>query len=165
MSRSQLACVFDVSVRGFDESIRPLAPKNCTKKKGHEVMFYARGLLEEWWKHKADLKYGLRDPVQLAEGEQGPALERFRDERAKIAKLERKALERTLVDRGTMHECLARMASVLRRAGERLRIRCGPQALEIFNEALDSMDRSLETFFLEHGEDPGNNGEAKRKRR
>ena len=94
-----------------------------------------------------------------------PALERLREETYKLRRLERLHREGKLVDRDIMHDCLARQASILRRAGERLQRLYGKEAFAIFNEGLDSMDREIENSLREHEEAPGNNGEAKRTRR
>ena len=88
----------------------------------------------------------------------------LREETYKLRRLERLHRENELVDRHIMHDWIGRVASVLRRAGDRLQRRCGKEAFKIYNEALDDVDRHIEIFFGDEAP-PSNNGQAKRKRR
>lgn len=76
-------------------------------------------------------------------GHDGPALERLREEKFRLAQLDRRERESQLLPRDAVHERLALVASILRRAGETLARRCGPEAHQILNEALDEADREV----------------------
>ena len=104
------------------------------------------------------------DDEDLYSNVTSPALERLREETYKLRRLERLKREDELVDRNIMHDCLARLAGVLRRAGDRLQRRCGPEAFAIYNEALDGIDRELETFFGNEAPSTKNGPERKKRR-
>jgi hypothetical protein len=76
-----------------------------------------------------------------------PALERYREERALIARLDRLERERVLVPRDKMREGLGRAASMLRAAGDTLQRQFGPAAGEILDEALDDVQREMNRLF------------------
>ena len=80
----------------------------------------------------------------LLTGETSPALERYREERAALARLDRLEREHVLVNRQEIREGLSRIASVLRTAGDTLQRQFGPGALEILNEALAEAERDME---------------------
>lgn len=90
----------------------------------------------------------------LLGGENSPALERYREEKAKLARLDRLERERNLLPRSQVHDVLTRMASLLRGAGDTLQRQFGPDALGVLHEALDDVDRELTEFLGDtHGDD------------
>lgn len=84
----------------------------------------------------------IGDEAELAGGD-SPALERYRDEKAKIARLDRLEREGELVRRETLHETLIAFAGVFRAAGEKLRTQFGNEALLILTEAIDAAERLI----------------------
>ena len=104
-----------------------------------------------WW-HDFLAENGHRlagpkpDDPMLA-GVDSPALERYREERAKLARLDRLAREQSLLPRDSMREVLGRIARILRSAGESLGRQYGPDAQDLLNEALDDYSGEVETFF------------------
>lgn len=88
-----------------------------------------------------------RADEQLLQGPNSPALERFRDERAKIAKLDREERERQLVSRDEVRQNLARIATILRGAGDTLQRQFGPEAVAILYEALEDAEREIQSAF------------------
>ena len=104
----------------------------------------------------ADNKYKLtRDDDPLMVGGSSPALERYREERALLAKLDRREREAELLPRDEVRQSLAKMASVLRGAGETLQRQFGQAAADILNEALDDTEHEINRFFGgEPDEDP-----------
>lgn len=90
---------------------------------------------------------------ELLSGESSPALERYREERAALARLDRLERERVLVNRQEIREGLSRIASVLRTAGDTLQRQYGPGALEILNEALAEAERTIERSDNEPADD------------
>jgi hypothetical protein len=83
-----------------------------------------------------------------------PALERYREERAAIARLDRLERERVLVRRDEIRQGLGRIAAILRTAGETLGQQYGNDAAEILNEALDDAERDIARFFGREADDP-----------
>jgi len=76
-----------------------------------------------------------------------PALERYREERAAMARLDRLERERVLVPRDEVREGLGRIAMILRGAGDSLQQQFGAGAVELLNEALDDATREIEQLF------------------
>jgi hypothetical protein len=93
------------------------------------------------------------DDDELLHGTNSPALERYRDERAMLARLDRLEREGCLVPRDKVREALGRMATMLREAGDTLQREFGMAALDIFLEALDDVERELERSFGEQCDD------------
>lgn len=97
-------------------------------------------------------KLAADDDALLGAKVSSPALERFREERAKLARLERMERERLLVSRDAVREGLGRVAAVLRSAGETLQKQFGPAALEVLHEALDDAEEQVRRLFGEADE-------------
>lgn len=96
----------------------------------------------------ADNKYKLtRDDDPLMVGGASPALERYREERASLARLDRREREGELLPRDEVRQSLAKMASVLRVAGETLQRQFGQAAADILNEALDDTEHEIDRVF------------------
>ncbi len=88
-----------------------------------------------------------RDEDELLQGSGSPALERYREERALIAKLDRLEREGNLIPRDQVRQTLGRIASILRAAGDTLQRQFGEPAIEILYEALDDADREILRVF------------------
>lgn len=96
----------------------------------------------------ADNAYRLtRDDADLMQGNGSPALERFREERAALARLDRLEREGQLVQRDLARNALARIATVLRNAGDALQRQFGLTAVEILYDALTEAEREVERTF------------------
>jgi hypothetical protein len=76
-----------------------------------------------------------------------PALERYREERALLARLDRLERERVLVQRDQVREGLGRITSIIRTAGDTLQRQFGPGAGEILYESLNNAEREIERLF------------------
>ena len=72
-----------------------------------------------------------RDDDPLLQGSSSPALERYREERAALARLDRLERERRLLPRDQVREALGRIAAILRGAGDTLQRNVGAAAAEI----------------------------------
>jgi len=83
----------------------------------------------------------------LLGGTNSAALERYRDERAKLARLERLQKEGELLPREDVHQVLGQIATVLRSAGEILGRQFGADAQDVLNEALDDAQHEIERAF------------------
>ncbi len=88
-----------------------------------------------------------RDDDDLMNGAATPALERYREERAALARLDRLEREGKLVARDTIRQSLAQVASLIRAAGESLQRQFGQGAADVLNEALDDAEREIASFF------------------
>jgi phage terminase Nu1 subunit (DNA packaging protein) len=142
VTRADLARVFDCSVTAFDKYIRPHAAPEHQRKQGKALYFYARGVIESWaLRHRAEI-----DDALLTSTADSPALERYREERAKLAKLDRLEREDSLGERSRLVFSLTLMGTILRNAGETIRREFGPGAGEILDAALDDFDRQIESL-------------------
>jgi hypothetical protein len=88
-----------------------------------------------------------RDEDPWMQGAGSPALERYREERAALARLDRLEREARLIPRDIVREVLGRIAAILRAAGDSLQRQFGPSAVEILYEALDDGQREIERSF------------------
>lgn len=96
----------------------------------------------------ADNAYKLaRDEAELMQGTGSPALERFREERAALARMDRLEREGDLIPRDVARDVLARVASVLRNAGDALQRQFGVAAVEILFDALSEAGREIDRAF------------------
>lgn len=92
-----------------------------------------------------------RDEDELMNGAASPALERYREERASMARLDRLEREGQLLQRDLVRMSLAKVSSVLRGAGESLQRQFGQAAADILSDALDDAQLEINRFF-EQGE-------------
>lgn len=88
-----------------------------------------------------------RDLDDMLVGTGSPALERYREERAKLARLDRLDREQQLLPRDEVREALSQIATILRGAGETLQREFGAGAADILYEALDDADREIDRTF------------------
>jgi len=88
-----------------------------------------------------------RDEDPLMQGTGSPALERYREERAAMARLDRLEREQQLVPRDAARESLGRIAAILRGAGDTLQREFGLAAVEVLYEALDDSQREIDRIF------------------
>ena len=94
-------------------------------------------------------KLAAEDDEMLGSGVPSPALERYREERAKLARLDRLERERVLVPRDEVREGLGRIAAIIRSAGEALQRQFGASAVDLLYEALDDAQREIDQRFGE----------------
>ena len=76
-----------------------------------------------------------------------PALERYREERAALARLDRLERERQLLPRDDVRQGLARVATMLRGMGDALQRQFGVAAVELLEETLDDAQHEIERLF------------------
>ena len=96
-----------------------------------------------------------REDDELLQGSNSPALERYREERALLARLDRLERERRLLPRDEVREALGRIAAILRGAGDALQRQFGTAAVQILHEALDDAQREIASSLGEPEEDRG----------
>lgn len=102
--------------------------------------------LHDFLAKKAHVLAAAETDDPLLVGGNSPALERYRDAKAKLANLELEAKRRELVPREQVHDALARVASILRAAGETIQ-RYSVEAHRVLDEALESAQREIDTLF------------------
>jgi hypothetical protein len=91
-----------------------------------------------------------RDDDPMMQGSGSPALERYREERAAMAKLDRLEREGSLLPRDEVREALGRVANILRGAGDTLQRQHGQAAVDILLETLDDAQREVDRCFGGH---------------
>ena len=84
-----------------------------------------------------------REDDELLQGGSSPALERYREERALLARLDRLEREDRLLPRDEVRQALGRIAAILRNAGDTLSREFGTAAAEVLHEALDDAQREI----------------------
>jgi hypothetical protein len=88
-----------------------------------------------------------KDDDMLLGESNSPALERYREEKALLARLDRLEREQQLIRRDVVREGTGRIAARLRTAGETLERQYGRGALEILLEALADVERDIERSY------------------
>ena len=96
------------------------------------------------------------DPDLVGDEADNPMLERLREEKWKLARLDRLQREQQLVAREDTHQIFGRAAERIRQAGELLQKQFGSDAAAILEEAIDDAMRLVDRAF----EDAGSNGQA-----
>jgi len=80
-------------------------------------------------------------------GPTSPALERWREEKYRLARLERMEREQLLLPRDLVHQGLTRMAAIFRRLGDTMQRLHGRAAHQLVDEALDDCQREIDDLF------------------
>ena len=88
-----------------------------------------------------------RDDDALMQGNGSPALERYREERTALVRLDRLEREGELVAQDDAREVLGRVAAVIRGVGEALQRRFGAEAADILYEGMDEAEREIARFY------------------
>lgn len=104
-------------------------------------------------KERAALAINREDPLMYDDTD-SPGLERYRTAKAQLAELDVAERQRSVLRRDQVRDALGRFASILRRLGERLGKRFGPEATKLFNRALDDCQRLVDSEFGDAKEDP-----------
>ncbi len=92
-----------------------------------------------------------REDDALLQGGSSPALERYREERAELARLDRLERQGQLLPRDEVKLALGRIAAILRGAGDALQRQFGLAAVEVLYEALTDAQREMDRSFGETG--------------
>jgi len=72
-----------------------------------------------------------------------PALEKWRHEKWLLARIERRQKEKDLVPRDVLHNYLQNIGNQLREVGEFLQRNYGPDALDHWNDKLDTIEKNV----------------------
>ena len=96
----------------------------------------------------ADNKHKLaRVDDDLMVGPTSPALERYREERAAMARMMRLEREGELLPRDLVRQSLAKTATILRNAGESMQKQFGQSAADLLYEAIGDAEAEIVRFF------------------
>ena len=96
----------------------------------------------------ADNKHKLaRDDDDLMSGPASPALERYREERAIMAKILRLEREGQLLPRDLVRQSMSKTAAIIRQVGESLQKQFGDAAAHLLYEGIDDATAEIERFF------------------
>jgi phage terminase Nu1 subunit (DNA packaging protein) len=131
-TQGEVAEFFNVSVDTVKNWAKQKMPG---KPKGYRLDHIAIWLRTEGPGSKA-LRVQSDDPL-LEDGD-SPALERYRLAKAKLAELDLETRKGQLIERDKARDIFSRWAVLVRRMGERLAKRFGPDAAATVNETLDS---------------------------
>jgi hypothetical protein len=106
-------------------------------------------VVRAWHDFLADnaIKLAKEDEDALLQAPSSPALERYREERAALARLDRLEREGQLLPRDQVREALGRIAAIVRTAGDDVQRQFGAAAGEILYEALDDAKREINHTF------------------
>jgi hypothetical protein len=146
-ARDEAAAIFGIKAKSFDAGQRTLLPaagphvKIVGKRPYFRVCLFVRAAIDE-----AVRKAQAGVDELLAGGGDSPALEAYRLEKAKLARLDRLERERQLLDRDLTHAWLSQLASIIRSAGETMQRQLGQPGREahaILEEALAEYERSV----------------------
>jgi len=143
----QSAEICGLSDGAFRHDYRPKIPKGKLHEKKQGVTVYLNGqtvvktLFDA--REESRARAGKLSKSADATIMDGGALERLRDEKAQIAKLERLERERSLIPRDEIHDLMNQLAGILRSAGECLQRTHGNGAQQILDDAIDSFEREV----------------------
>jgi hypothetical protein len=105
----------------------------------------------------ADNKHKLaRDDDVLMVGPTSPALERYREERAAMARMSRLEREGELLPRDSVRQSLSKTATILRNAGESLQKQFGQSAADLLYEAIGDAEAEIIRFFTQRDSEDDN---------
>jgi hypothetical protein len=89
------------------------------------------------------IKLAREEDPMMAGGAGSPSLEMYREEKAKLARLDRLQREGELMPRSDARAGMGRVAALLRRIGDYLQRTYGSAAMDAFYEALDDAEREI----------------------
>ena len=155
VTRQTLADVFGVTAGGLDKLVKVLdLSSDAVAGQGtKDLRYHGRAVLDAWRAAAVEAAVAKTDGDPMLSGSASPALERYRDEKAKLAKLDRLEREGTLVEIGIVHRMVDDFIVHLRRASERLQTECGDRAYEIYVAALAEAEAAVARHFAAGGEE------------
>lgn len=131
-----------VSHEAWNKTYRPLVPVNAIRGAGPNTRIRLRNLIDaliqrELARQREAMGQGDDDPM-LYQGGESPNLERLRAAKAKLAEMDLEERRGTHADLAELHQSLLRFGGQIRRAGEILQRRYGPEATDVLNEAIET---------------------------
>jgi hypothetical protein len=128
-TQKEVCLFFGVSI----DTVKNWAKQGMPGKKGN----WSLDLIAQWLRADGPWKRWDDDPL-LGEGGDSPSLERYRLAKAKLAELDLEMRKGQLIERDKARDIFGRWAVLVRRMGERLGKRFGPDAAATVNETLES---------------------------
>ena len=132
-SARQLSDILGITIQGISQSYQPVLVETDIDKSGRPTLLRCAAVLDIYVSRRADQ---FLEPLQ--DGGDSPALERYRLAKAKLAELDLHLRKNDLIERDKAKEIFLRWAVLVRRMGERLSKRFGPDAAATVNETLDA---------------------------
>ncbi len=135
LNRHEMCAVFDIGPKTWENTYRRYASPESQKLVNGTRYYHARSVLDSWSKAQA-LKSatGIDDPMLLV-GD-SPALERYRNARARLSEIEVAAKEKSFVAVSDIEPPLMGLTVPLREAGDALARQFGNHAAAILNQAV-----------------------------
>jgi hypothetical protein len=152
---AELAEILGISKAYFDAQIRPKIRLSDERKEGRTVYLRASSAVSIWVKMQVAKEVAAAAPAMSFESDEGfafgtsPALEKYREERAKLARLDRLEREKKLVRRDSMKIMLSQIARMLRQTVELLQRDFGNEAAELLRDALKALEVSVASSEIE----------------
>jgi len=140
LTASTGAWLLSMSDSGFRQAKPP---------RGDDGRTYDARALVQW--HIGRLK--TPDPLMDTPAMDSPSLERYRAAKAKLAELAYEQACRTVLPVAEVRAAIVGMTGPLRRAGEELGRRFGPEAQKVLNDAISNYCAALRRQYSQGGED------------
>lgn len=147
LTRVQAGELIELSARQFDDAIRPRLDSESKRGSGAKLRYHASAIVRAFVTYRVE----QQSPVGTGEDDElldprvsSPNLERLRGFKADIAQLDWKEKDKQLVSRDVIFKAMRPAATGLRGAGDRLILRYGNDAGEIYNEAVQEFLEAME---------------------
>jgi hypothetical protein len=143
VSMAVLLELFDVERQTFHENIRPkIAPENIRNEGQRGMLFYARGVLDDFVSYKLGQVVNVDEEDAMMEGN-SPAQERWRAAKAGMAEIQLAEMLKQVARVDLLKESFAPAIAAMRECGERLIREFGNIAGDVFNTAIDRFEKVL----------------------
>ena len=149
-SKETLCELFDCNPTYFETTLRRKIPEEAIDKGDRAFTYNGRTVIEVWAESRLRVSRKVKgDVVEPALGDLdtvavSPALEKFRTERYKLARMERLQKQNLLIPRDKVRSSLLFLASILRDATDRLQKLYGSRVVELMDEALQVFEAQIE---------------------
>jgi len=146
VSIREATALIGVSPDHFYRQILPIVAEEHTTKRGGRRWVIGRAVVEAHMARIVERVSGEdSDPLMVGgSGSRSPALERYRAEKALLAKMEREEKEGSLIPRDLIRRGFTVAAGLIRQAGEILQRDFGTAAADVLNRALDDAEREID---------------------
>lgn len=152
---AELAEILGISKAYFDAQIRKKIKLSDERQEGRTIYLRASAAVAIWVKMKVAKEVAAVAPAIPFESDEGfslgtsPALEKYREERAKLARLDRLEREKKLVRRDLMKIMLSQIARMLRQTMELLERDFGNEPAELLRDAIKAMEVTVASSDIE----------------
>jgi hypothetical protein len=153
LAKAEFSKCLGFSTQNFDQALRPKLPDDAMKQDGRRLLVHWPTAARIYFLHvqkAAMIDPGAKDDPEAVLAEtlaKHPEYikERIRREKALAdqEEMSRDEKRRNLLPKPQVHECLARLSSLLKGCGQTLQQHHGPDALRILNETIDDFEREV----------------------